>query len=89
MSNPNCPHKVPYVVATAPGGSTITLTVDGMVVVVCIPATVSAPFVVVDPCVATILDEPATPLIRSRLPYISATDELLLVYVMALVVGIL
>ena len=33
MSNPNCPHKVPYVVVSAPGGATITLAVDGITVV--------------------------------------------------------
>jgi hypothetical protein len=34
MSDPNWPHSVPYVVATVPGGATITLTVVGMVDVV-------------------------------------------------------
>jgi hypothetical protein len=43
------------------------------------PLTVSVPFVVVPPWVAAILDVPFTPLMRSRLPHISATDELLLV----------
>ena len=31
MSTPNCPHVVPYVVATAPGGVGITLAVEVMV----------------------------------------------------------
>jgi hypothetical protein len=36
-------------------------------------------FVVVAPLVAAILDVPLVPLMRSRLPYMSATLELLLV----------